>query len=139
VAKASFYAKINAPRFFVPVMLFTRQQAKYMGRNSGKEPLARDGFFAGNDLLAVSSVYLGLELATTGLYWLAGLPLVGAQILVVLLARSSSDRTRLIPPALHMPVSAYDGAHGTSSDDVGRLQRDRRAAAPGDPGTAAGG
>jgi len=27
-----------------------------------------------------------------------------------------------------MPISAYDGAHGTSSDDVGRLQRDRRAA-----------
>src|SRR6476619_8601710 len=38
-----------------------------------------------------------------------------------------------------MPISAYDGTHGTSSDDVGRLQRDRRAAAPGDPGTAAGG
>jgi hypothetical protein len=33
--------------------------------------------------------------ATTGLHWLTGLPLVGAQILVVLLARSSSDKTRL--------------------------------------------
>jgi hypothetical protein len=43
---------------------------------------------AGNDLLAVSSFYPGLELATTGVHWLTGLPLVGAQILVVLLARS---------------------------------------------------
>ena len=41
-----------------------------------------------------------LELATTGVHWLTGLPLVGAQILVVLLARSSSDKTRLIPPGL---------------------------------------
>src|SRR3954469_19639044 len=38
-----------------------------------------------------------------------------------------------------MPISAYDSAHGTSSDDVGRVQRDRRAAAPGHPGAAAGG
>src|SRR5690348_12743818 len=38
-----------------------------------------------------------------------------------------------------MPIWAYDGGHGTSSDDVGRLQRHRRAAAPGDPGAAAGG
>src|SRR3954453_3492093 len=38
-----------------------------------------------------------------------------------------------------MPISAYDGAHGTSSDDVGRLQRDRRAAAPADPGAVGGG
>jgi hypothetical protein len=53
---------------------------------------------AANDLLAVSSFYPGLELATTGVHWLTGLPLVGAQILVVLLARSSSDKTRLIPP-----------------------------------------
>jgi hypothetical protein len=36
----------------------------------------------------VSSFYAGLELATTGVHWLTGLPLVGAQILVVLLARS---------------------------------------------------
>src|ERR671931_1208211 len=41
-----------------------------------------------HDLLAVSSFYPGLELATTGVHWLTGLPLVGAQILVVLLARS---------------------------------------------------
>jgi hypothetical protein len=51
----------------------------------------------------------------------------------------ASRAMKAIPPALRMPISAYDGAHGTSSDDVGRLQRDRRAAAPGDPGTAAGG
>jgi hypothetical protein len=57
-----------------------------------------DGVFAGNDLLAVSSFYPGLELATIGVQWLTGLPLVGAQILVVMLARSSSDKTRLIPP-----------------------------------------
>jgi hypothetical protein len=47
----------------------------------------------------VSSFYPGLELATTGVHWLTGLPLVGAQILAVLLARSSSDETRLIHPS----------------------------------------
>jgi hypothetical protein len=31
------------------------------------------------------------------MHWLTGLPLVGAQILMVLLARPSSDKTRLIP------------------------------------------
>ena len=46
----------------------------------------------------MSSFYLGLELATTGVHWLTELPLVGAQILVVLLARSLSDKTQLIPP-----------------------------------------
>ncbi len=50
--------------------------------------VGRDGCFAGNDLLAVSSFHPGLELATTGVHWLTGLPLVGAQILAVLLARS---------------------------------------------------
>jgi hypothetical protein len=49
--------------------------------------VGRDGFVAGNNLLAVSSFYPGLELATTGVHWLTGLPLVGAQILVVLPAR----------------------------------------------------
>jgi hypothetical protein len=34
----------------------------------------------------------------SGAYRLTGLPLVGAQILAVLLARSSSDETRLIHP-----------------------------------------
>src|SRR5215204_3056954 len=38
-----------------------------------------------------------------------------------------------------MPIWVYYGSRGTSSDDVGRLQRDRRAAAPPDPGAAAGG
>jgi hypothetical protein len=58
----------------------------------------RTGFFAGNDLLAVSSFNPGLELAATGAHWLTGLPLVGAQILALMLARSSSDETRLIHP-----------------------------------------
>src|SRR4051794_903181 len=39
----------------------------------------------------------------------------------------------------HIPLWAYDGCHGTRSDDVGRVQRDRRAAAPGHPDAAAGG
>jgi hypothetical protein len=59
--------------------------------------IARTTFADGNDLLAVV-VLPGIEMATTGVHWLTGLPLVGAQILVVLLARSSSDKTRLIPP-----------------------------------------
>jgi hypothetical protein len=40
-----------------------------------------------------------VELASIGVHWLTGLPLVGAQILVVLLARSLSDKTRLISPS----------------------------------------
>ena len=41
--------------------------------------VGRDGFCAGNVLRAVSSFYPGLELATTAVHWLTGLPLVGAQ------------------------------------------------------------
>src|SRR5438552_3986034 len=41
--------------------------------------VGRGGFFAGNVLRAVSSFYPGLELATTAVHWLTGLPLVGAQ------------------------------------------------------------
>lgn len=50
--------------------------------------VGRDRCVVGNDLLAVPSFYPGLELATTGVHRLTGMPLVGAQILVVLLARS---------------------------------------------------
>jgi hypothetical protein len=41
----------------------------------------------------VSSFYPSLELATTGVHWLTRLPPVGAQILVVLLTRSSTRPT----------------------------------------------
>jgi hypothetical protein len=43
--------------------------------------VGRDGFFAGNDLLAASSF------STTGVHWLTGVPLVGAQI-----RRASDER-----------------------------------------------
>ena len=42
--------------------------------------VGRDGFFAGAGGVVVLP---RLELATTGVHWLTGLPLVGAQILVV--------------------------------------------------------
>ena len=53
-------------------------------------------------LFGTDAAYYGLAQLSVILafvaVWTTALPLVGAQILVVLLARSSSDKTRLIPP-----------------------------------------
>lgn len=54
--------------------------------------------------MVVSSFSLGLELATTGVPWLTGLPLVGVQILAVLLARS------VLVMALFTPVRRGTGS-----------------------------
>jgi len=48
-----------------------------------------DGWFAPNPMLPVSPHYPGLELATAGVQWLTGLPLMACQVLVVLLARAA--------------------------------------------------
>ena len=45
-------------------------------------------FFHPNTMLPVSPHYPGLELATAGVHWLTGLPLIVCQVLVVLTARS---------------------------------------------------
>ena len=46
-------------------------------------------FFYPNSTLPVSPHYPGLELATAGVHWLTGLPLIVCQVLVVLTARST--------------------------------------------------
>jgi hypothetical protein len=84
--------------------------------------------------LAVSSCYPGLELATTGLHWLAGLPLVGAQILVlhlhVPLQECSVERMAATRSALRVrPGSARPGDHRWSDTGCRRVGRQ---AAPGD-------
>src|SRR3954454_2638673 len=46
-------------------------------------------FFYPNSTLPVSPHYPGLELATAGVHWLTGLPLIVCQVLVVITARST--------------------------------------------------
>jgi hypothetical protein len=55
--------------------------------------VGRDGFFAGNDLLAASSF------STTGVHWLTGVPLVGAQI------RRASDERRMSRPDIGLAMT----------------------------------
>ena len=47
----------------------------------------RSSFFEPNSMLPVSPHFPGLELATAGLHWTTGLPLIVCQVLVVLTAR----------------------------------------------------
>lgn len=49
--------------------------------------LGRGELFAPNSMLPVSPWFPGLSLVAAGLHWLLGLPVVGAQVLTVLLAR----------------------------------------------------
>lgn len=48
----------------------------------------RDGLFQRHDMLPVSPFYPGLELATSALHWLTGLPDMACQVAVVLLSRT---------------------------------------------------